>query len=136
MKTTFPINTKPFNGSRQQGWTIWSLLFSIAVVMFFAYVGMKLVPVYSSNNNIKNAMEVAFENSGSVRSLQRSEYINKLNRQLYLDGTHKLIDFKKELTFTKAKNNVTARVDYFREVPLFFNISLKVDFINEVTKTF
>jgi len=45
--------------NQQKGWTMWSLMFVLGVVGLFAYVGFQLVPVYSANSNIKNAMQLA-----------------------------------------------------------------------------
>ena len=43
---------------KQEGWTMLGLVLVIAVVMFFAYIVMKLVPVYLDNEEVKHAMEV------------------------------------------------------------------------------
>jgi len=115
------------NIKRQQGWTMWSLLFVLGVLMLFAYVGMQLVPVYGANGNIVNAMERSVDNK-DLRKITRAEIIRSMNSQLYLDGTHELLDYKNDLKVSRNRNKFIVQVSYERKVPLFFNISVAADF--------
>ena len=124
---TFQSRTSLPNYRRQQGWTFWSLLFTASVLIFFGYVGMQLVPVYASNNNIKNAMRVAIEGS-DLRKVNRATIIKNMNKQLYLDGSHELLDYKNELKIKRTRNRFTLEADYDQKIPLFYNISIMVDF--------
>ncbi len=112
---------------RQQGWTLWSLLFVLGVLLFFAYVGMQLVPVYGANGNIVNAMERSVDGQ-DLRRITRAEIIRKMNSQLYLDGTHQLLDYKNDLKVSRNRNKFVLQVNYERKIPLFFNISVAADF--------
>ncbi|MBX2848297.1 MAG: DUF4845 domain-containing protein [Acidiferrobacterales bacterium] len=118
---------------RQQGWTFWSLLFTLGVFIFFAYVGMQLVPVYSANENIKNAMEQSLEEV-NLNTVNRTTIIRNMNAQLYLDGTHKLLDYKTDLVVKRSRQSFTIETHYQREVPLFFNLSLLAKFDNILEK--
>lgn len=113
--------------SRQAGWTFWSMAFTMGVIMFFAYVGMQLVPVYSTNQNIKNAMIVAVEGS-DLRKVSRGQIIERMNRQLYMDGSHEVLDYKNDLKVKRSRNRFTVEAVYEAKVPLFSNISVTVDF--------
>lgn len=113
--------------SRQAGWTFWSLAFTMGVIMFFAYVGMQLVPVYSTNQNIKNAMVVAVEGS-DLRKVSRGQIIERMNRQLYMDSSHEVLDYKNDLKVKRSRNQFTVEAIYEAKVPLFSNISVTVDF--------
>jgi Tfp pilus assembly protein PilN len=117
----------------QSGWTFWGLLFTLSVVGFAAYVGIRLVPVYSANENVKNAMELAMKDI-SGQSVSRSAIIRKMQAQLYLDGSHQLVDYKKALKLKRNKKDIILTVNYEREVPVIANVSLLVRFKNEVTK--
>ncbi|RBP49271.1 DUF4845 domain-containing protein [Arenicella xantha] len=111
----------------QGGWTFWSMAFTLSVLMFFAYVGMQLVPVYSANQNIQNAIFRSVEGS-DLRKVSRAEVIKRINQQLYLDGSHKILDYKNDLKITRSRNSFLVQAKYERKVPLFFNISVAVDF--------
>jgi len=119
--------------SRQAGWTFWSLLFAISVIVFFAYIAMQLVPVYSANQNVKNAMERSLEDE-NLLTVSRTTIIRNMNAQLYLDGSHDLIDYKEALKLSRSRSTFTIQTLYQREVPLFFNLSLVANFDNVIER--
>lgn len=121
--------------NKQQGWTMWSLMISIALVIFFAYILMQLVPVFSQNRSVNNAMNIAFDRADNVRTLNRKKYIDLVQKQLYLDDAHRDIPFQKLIKLSRDKRNMTANLTYSQIVPLFLNISLKVDFEEVVTRS-
>lgn len=126
-------STPQRNIQRQQGWTFWSLLFTLSVLMFFAYIGMQLVPVYSANENIKNAMERSVEDV-DLTKVNRTTIVRNLNAQLYLDGSHNLLDYKTDLEVRRTKEIFSVETHYQREIPLFYNIHMLVKFDNVVEK--
>jgi len=117
------------NISKQTGWTFWSLAFTLAVVGFFGYVGMQLVPVYSGNQNIHNAMKKSVDGK-DLRKVTRSRIIADMDKQLYLDGSHEMLNLKdkKVLIVKRVRNKLTLEAVYERKVPLFFNLSVAADF--------
>jgi hypothetical protein len=118
------------NIKSQAGWTMWSLLFTLSTVGFFAFVGMQLVPVYNSNSSVKNAMKISVRDLDTRRAT-RSQVIKGIQAQLYLDGGNDFIssiDFKKALKLTRDNNYLTIDMEYDRTVPLFANISIFVEF--------
>jgi hypothetical protein len=126
-QSQYRINRELPKFKKQQGWTFWSLLFTASVVIFFGYVGMQLVPVYASNNNIKNAMMLSIEGS-DLRKINRASIIKKIKQQLYLDGTHDLIDYKNELKIKRTRSRFVLEADYDQKIPLFANINILVEF--------
>ncbi|MGH1542413.1 MAG: DUF4845 domain-containing protein [Arenicella sp.] len=134
MNESIKFKPSTINMHRQQGWSFWSLSISLMVVVFFCYIGMLLVPVYSTNKNIENAMSIAFDRAGQVRTLSRKKYLDLLARQLYLDGSYEINP--KDLVYKKDKRGVSAQLKYDRVVPVVMNISLKVDFDIKAEKKF
>ena len=114
---------------RQQGWTFWSALFVASVVVFFAYIGMQLVPVYANNASVRNAMVQAMDES-DLRRVTRSQIIRSLNQQLYLDETHRILDYKRDLKIGRSRSQFVMEINYQREIHLFHNMSLLVSFDN------
>ena len=131
-KTKF--NSKAFkNIDQQKGWTLWSLLFVAGVLILFTYIGFQLVPVYTSNESVKKAMQLALDNvSGS--NVSKAAVIKTLDNQLNLDGILGIIDYKKDLEVKRTQRELFIRVNYQRNVDLFYNLSLVATFENEVKK--
>ena len=131
-KTKF--NSKAFkNIDQQKGWTLWSLLFVAGVLILFTYIGFQLVPVYTSNESVKKAMQLAMDNvSGS--NVNRTAVIKTLDNQLNLDGILGIIDYKKDLEVKRTQRELFIRVNYQRSVDLFYNLSLVATFENEVKR--
>ncbi len=117
------------NIKHQDGWTFWSLMFVMSVILFFAYVGMQLVPIYAANENVKNAMMRSIEDE-KLSKLNRAVIIRKMNAQLYLDGSHKLLNYKTDLKVKRSRKLFIIETHYRREIPLFFNLSLMATFDN------
>lgn len=101
----------------------------MAVILFFSYVGMQLVPVYAVNENVKNAMRISIQNS-DLRRVTRNELIRKMNAQLYLDGSHQLLNYKTDLKVKRSQSKFIMETNYRREIPLFLNLSLVASFSN------
>ena len=131
-KTKF--NSKTFkNIDQQKGWTLWSLLFVAGVLILFTYIGFQLVPVYTSNESVKKAMQLAMDNvSGS--NVSRAAVIKTLDNQLNLDGILGIIDYKEDLEVKRTQRELFIRVNYQRSVDLFYNLSLVATFENEVKR--
>lgn len=121
------------NINSQSGWTFWSLLFTMSVIVLFAYIIVQLVPVYSANENVKNAMEQSLENE-NLLTISRTAIVKNMNAQLYLDGSHDLIDYKEDLKLQRSRSAFTIQTVYEREVPLFFNLSLVAKFDNVIER--
>lgn len=134
MNTVRKFKIKPLrNITKQQGWTFWGLLFVSSVVLFFAYIGMQLVPVYSGNQNVKNAMERSIQDQ-DLRRINRNKIVKAMKAQLYLDGTSKLLDYKTDLTISRSPREFVLETNYERELPLFFNLSLVASFDNRIER--
>ena len=123
----------PSRFNAQSGWTFWSLLFVMGVMLFTAYVGMQLVPVYSSNENIKNAMENAIADKNLLR-INRNSIVKGMKAQLFLDGNNKVINYATDVTVERSERQFIFTTSYEREVPLFFNLSLLVRFDNVIER--
>ena len=110
--STFCANKRQLkNIKRQGGWTFWSLLFVLLTVFFFEYVGMQLAPIFAEN-----------------------KVVRMLQNQLYLDGSHALLDYKTDLKVTRSRKKFIIETHYRREIHLFFNIGVFVTFDNVVEK--
>jgi hypothetical protein len=126
------IFSKPVtNFNRQGGWSFWSLMFTLSVVVFFSYIGMQLVPLYSGNTNIEKAMTGSVEGQ-DLRKINRAQIIRKMNQQLYLDSSHKILNYKTDLVIKRTRSELTIQTVYNRQIPITSNMSLVVAFDNKL----
>jgi hypothetical protein len=118
---------------RQAGLTFWGVLFFAALAVFTAYIVMQLVPVYTVNSSIKNAMELSLDDL-NLRRATRAQVVRNIQQQLYLDGTSKALDYKRDLKIQRSREQFIIETSYYPEVPIFSNISLLVKFDNRVER--
>ena len=126
-----PNTPQKFN--KQTGWTFWSMFFVLGVILLFSYVGFQLVPVYSANENVLNAMERSLDDV-DLRTVNRAAIVRKMDSQLYLDGSHELINYRNDLKVKRSRKQFILQTTYQREVPMFFNLFLVAKFDNKIEK--
>ncbi len=117
----------PVNAHIQKGWTFWSLLFTLSVVFIAAYIGMQLVPVYASNQNVVNALEISLDGK-NLRTITRNQIIKGVRDQLYIDGTTDLLNFKDDFKVARNRERLVVEATYNREIPLVGNLVLVAKF--------
>jgi len=115
-------------GSRYQtGGTMWGLLFNCGILLFAAYIGMKLVPVYSNKSAIQGALESVVAEFPLSSKVSKKAIIKGMEKRLYIDGinTSGLYD---NLVVSKNDNEAEVAMPYQKVIPLFAEISLLLDF--------
>ena len=110
---------------KQQGMTFIGAIFVIAAIVFFAMLGLKLVPAYLEFMNIKNAVK-KLSNEASFNSMSKKELSNAFNRSAQID------DFKSvtgaDLQVAKTDGGNVVSVQYQKMIPVFANASVLLDF--------
>jgi hypothetical protein len=119
------------HASTQKGASMWTLVFTSALIVLFALVTMKLVPAYLDNNKIINALNSLAETPGAA-NMSRRQVISKIDNTLYIDMASDLLDLNDALTITKTKNTKVFTIGYERVIPMAYNISALLDFENSV----
>ena len=122
--------TKLSNIKTQQGWTMWSLMFVIGVLVLFGYIGLKLFPLYTTNSNLGKAMQQTIDQVDKAK-ISRASVVRTLKKQLYIDGNDDLLDYKNELDLKRTQRELVMTVNYERRIDLFYNLSLVATFSNE-----
>lgn len=117
---------------KQSGWTMWSVLGVVAILLFFVLLFMKLFPPYFDNMKVAEAMDdVALTNRAAT--VTRRKIINEMEKILYIDFAHEVVNLNQSARLVKGKTNIKLIVEYEVIVHLAFNISALLDFRNEVT---
>jgi len=118
---------------RQMGGTIWGLLFNCGILLFSAYIGMKLIPAYSDKSAIQNSLEKVVAEFPLASNLNKKGIIKGMEKQLYIDGIN-TSGLYANLTLFKKQSEVEVTMPYQNIIPLFGDISLLLNFEATATK--
>ncbi len=106
--------------SKQRGMTFWGTLIVLAAVLLVGMVGLKTLPAYLEFNSIRSAIKKIGKEDLSQKT--QREVAAEFDRQATIDN----MDSVKGADL--ALNNGVVSVAYQKEIPLFANISLLLDF--------
>lgn len=111
--------------NRQLGITLMGLIVGAVVLIFAAVLLMKLVPSYLEYNAVKKALSgIAVTTRGrgaSVADIRRA-----FENRSTIDDIHSV--GSKDLEISKEGNDYVVAVAWRREIPLFANIGVYIDF--------
>jgi hypothetical protein len=109
--------------NRQRGLTLGGLVIGLFVVIIVALVGLKIVPAYMEYGTAKNAIQaIARERNATTpaevrRAFESRAAIDDINAVKASD-----------LDITKEGGDMVISFAYRKEVPLFANVGVYVDF--------
>ena len=121
------------NIPQQSGMTLWGLTAVLSVLVFAAYIGMQLVPVYLTHSAVLNAVNDGLNNS-NLRNVTRPAFMRSLRGQMAMDNIDDLVNWNKAISPRRERQLYSVHIKYQRLVPLFSNISLLVDFDETVER--
>ena len=107
---------------RQQGLSLVGLILVLALVVVIALFGMKLVPTYLEFRSAKNAIDALSRSGGATPSDIRRNFESRS----VIDGIESIKP--SDLDITKQGNQVVISFAYRKEVPLFSNVGLYIDY--------
>jgi len=110
---------------RERGIGFAGLLIILILIVFAAIVGMKVVPAYIEYFTIKKAV-AAIVQSGETRGATVIEVRNAFDRRATIDDI--TVITKNDLEITKEGNEIVIGFAYQKKIPLFYNISVLIDF--------
>lgn len=112
--------------ARQRGMTLMGLILGSFVLVFVALLVMRLLPSYIEYFTIKKAV-VSISNEMRGRGGSANEVRRAFDNRRVID------DFKAvnaaDLEITKLGNDFQIVAAYRKEIPLFANIGLHIDFV-------
>ncbi len=117
--------------SKQAGVTLIGFLLIMAIVGFFGFMAMKLLPSYSEYMGVVKAMnQIATEGSnGKTLDDIRRELMFKMNFQYVDDSTIKPAD----ITITRDSGGASnLNVVYHKKIPFMYNIDFLLHFDKSV----
>jgi len=118
---------------RQRGLGLFGLIFVFAVIGFFSLIVMRCWPIYLNQMKIAKAVRGISADADLASAQDSSVLYPKLDRYWNIDNIDTL-DYKKvKLVRTDRGRAITYK--YEARAPLFYNISLVIDFEDNVPVT-
>ena len=113
----------------QRGVTLIGFLIILMVAGFFAYLAMRLVPVYLEDYSVKKCMQELSEEPG-IAQKSPEQIRDALFRKFYI--SYVTTAKAKELKVVREGNNYTAQMKYESRGPLFYNVEYIASFDHTV----
>lgn len=112
---------------RQRGLTLMGFIIVLIVGGFFAYMVMRIVPMYNEYSSVKKALdEVAQDplaNTADERKLR--DMISRHFETSYVSSIDPMVNtFPKGVVIKRTSDGTTFSVNYDASVPFIYNISL------------
>ena len=107
---------------RQQGVSLMALIFGFAILVIVAIFGMKLVPSFLEFRSAKTAIDALARSGGASPADIRRNFESRSA----VDGIESIK--ASDLDITKQGNQVVISFAYRKEVPLFSNVGLYIDY--------
>ena len=114
----------------QRGVTLMGFLIILIVLGFFAYLGMRLIPVYIEDYSVKKCMEELAKEPG-VATKTPEQIRDMLFRKFYI--SYVTTANTKDAKIIKEGNNMILQMKYESRGPLMYNIEYIASFDHQVT---
>ena len=105
---------------RQEGMTFWSTLVVVAALVLLGSVGIKTFPYYIEFNAVKTAIKKL--GNENIAEMNRKEIADKFDRQASATYIESIKGNELQI------NNGVITAEYQKVIPLFYNISILLDF--------
>lgn len=112
---------------RQSGISLMGFIIVLAVVGFFAYLGMKIFPAYSEYYNVISAMEQIAREPGAAR-WSPNDILNSLDKRLYISYVNEAHVNKRSFQIKKSGNGYLLTVKYEVREGLIYNLDYVAKF--------
>jgi hypothetical protein len=109
----------------QRGMGFFGVLVMLTAIVFVAIVGMKVAPAYIEYFSIKKAVTGMVE-SGELRNATVADVRKAFDRRAIIDEISSIQG--SDLEITKEGSEIVLGFAYEKRIPLFYNISLLIDF--------
>ena len=122
-----------FKINSQSGFTLWGFLSTGAMVIFIIYIVALLVPVYAADSAIKKALKNSVE-IVERQNIKKKSLIKDIDKRLYVDGIYEGPDLNEAVNVKREKSVTKVTIEYRKDIPLFYNIGMHLDFKHLVEK--
>lgn len=114
---------------RQQGLTFISLIFTLGLLAFFVLLILKIGPIYLDHSKVVNAL-AALEKTTDVETKTESEIRGILDKRFNMNYVTDVT--RNDIKITQSGNYLKVVIAYEVIKPIFGNLSVLVEFNNEI----
>lgn len=114
---------------KQKGMTLVGWLLTIAVIIFFLIILVKLMPVYLERFSVRSVMS-SLENDVAVRTMESAEISNTILRRLKTNMVDSVT--KEDIYITHTNNQRIIELDYEVRRNLFGNHDIVVKYLSRI----
>ena len=111
----------------QRGMTIWSMSFVVGVFAFLIFVAFKLFPPYMEYFKVAKALDSVTQNA-DIGSMSKTDIVTALANRFNIDNVDSVDPAKNLFLENRGRNSRLVRISYETVIPLFYNISLLLEF--------
>lgn len=112
--------------SKQRGVTLLGFLMGLIIAGIFAFMAMRLFPVYSEYMSVKSDMQQIADTPGSA-SLGLADVRKSLEKRFYISYVDN-VDLKNNVTLTKVGNVNQLTIAYEVRRPMAYNVDFVAKF--------
>ena len=116
---------------KQKGATFWGFIWGVVLFICMTYLIVIGLPPYPDNQKLKRALVYLAEDDQVMR-MSRRRMISALNRKLNIDYGDDIVNLDRAFKVRNADGRKALSINYEVVVPVVYNISLLLDFKNEV----
>lgn len=119
---------------KQQGITFLGFLFGLIIAGVFAFIAMRLFPVYTEAMSVHSDMKEVAAQPGSAK-IGIAEVRKSLEKRFYISYVDN-VNLKNDVTLTKEGNTNMLRIAYEVRKPMAYNLDFvaKFDYTVEMNK--
>lgn len=110
---------------RQQGLTLLSIAFILALIAFFVLLILKIAPIYIDHSKVANAL-AALEKTTDVQTKSEQEVRQSLEKRLNMNYVYDVT--QDDIKVIKRGNYLKVQAEYETVVKIFGNLSVLAEF--------
>jgi len=112
--------------NRQQGMTLWGLLFVLAVIAFAVFLVFKLFPPYMEGFKVRAALDT-LSRQADVATMTPADIRTTLEKRFDIDDVRS-VKLNEHLSIESRGRTRVIRINYEVAIPIVANISILLDF--------
>ncbi len=113
----------------QCGMTLIGILFLLVLIGFFTLLTLKILPIYLEHFKVVSSLE-SLEQTPDLAKMNRRQIVNLMDKRLDINMVENVT--AKDVEVLKQDGRVMVSVVYSVEKPLFGNLSVIVDFDDQI----
>ena len=110
---------------RQQGLTLLSIAFILALIAFFVLLILKIAPIYIDHSKVVNAL-AAIKETTDIQTKSEQEVRSSLDKRFNMNYVYDVT--QDDIKVTKRGNYLKVQIEYETVVNIFGNLSVLAEF--------